>query len=53
MLIAFMHSKQLTEERDSSVIFYGFLDYLCNEFDHLKLGFDISASNPTFPFFQA
>jgi hypothetical protein len=51
MVIAFLHAKGLTEERDPSVVFYGFLEFLCQEFDHQRLGFDISHNNPTFPFF--
>ena len=52
VVIAYMHAKQLTDEKNASVVFYGFLEFLSKEFQHEKYGIDISVNNPTFPFFQ-
>jgi hypothetical protein len=51
IIIAYMHLKKLTEEKNPAIVFYGFLEFLHSEFKHEKYGIDISATNPTFPFF--
>jgi len=47
-----MHAKHLNEEKNPSVVFYGFLEFLTKEFEHERFGVDIAQGNPTFPFFQ-
>jgi hypothetical protein len=51
MIIAYMYFKNLTEEKNPAIVFYGFLEFLHSEFNNEKYGIDICTNNATFPFF--